>query len=273
MNPQSPLPPLGRLPNSGKPYTNLAVISIVALHVIFFTGLLFQGCRRPKTETAHTPDQGLLPPPATNAAHPADAFAGLVPPYGASVTAAPPTTPGGAAPTDPLARVDAGATLPTNLWVGAPQQPTNFAAIPEPLVAPPPRHGETEHKIAPGDTPARIAKKYGISLDQLREANPSMDDRRLRIGQTLRIPTPHARESAVLAPGTTETPGTTTEAPATIHVVKPGETLTRIAARYGTTVKELRQFNNLRTDRILVDQKLKIPPARTNSAGSGGTNN
>ncbi len=110
----------------------------------------------------------------------------------------------------------------------------------------------TEHKIAAGDTPARIARKYSLTLDQLREANPDMNDRRLQIGQTLRIPAPAPRVTAAATPE-----AATGE---TVHVVQAGETLTRIAARYGTTVQELRRYNNLRTDRILVQQRLKIPP-------------
>jgi LysM repeat protein len=268
MNTQSPLQPLGRLPNSGKPYTNLAVISIVALHVIFFTGLLLQGCRRPKTETAQTPDLGLLPPPTTNAVPATNAFAGYAPPYGATPSPAPTTTNLPAWETSAPTNVPA--TLPTNLWTGTTSQPTNLVATPEPSPTPAPA-AVTEHKIAPGDTPARIARKYGITLDQLREANPNMDERRLRIGHTLRIPTPATRESAALTPAPAEVAAAAPAA--TIHVVKPGETLTRIAARYGTTVKELRQYNNLKTDRILVDQKLKIPPAPAKAAAPTGTNN
>lgn len=251
MNTQSPLTPLGRVPENGKPVTKVVVITIVALHVVFFTGLLFQGCRRPTTETARTPDLGLTPTP-TNPP-PADTFAGYPPPY-------PPPTTGTA--TDAVTHVDTGAnlpaTLPTNLWTGLAMQPTNLVATPEPAPEPAPA-AVTEHTIAPGDTPAKIARKYGISLEQLREANPTMDDRRLRIGQKLQIPAPARKEVAAVA----AQPGAGAENDVTVHVVKSGETLTRIAARYGTTVKELRQFNNLRTDRILVNQKLKIPPSRT----------
>lgn len=258
MNTQSPLTPLGRVPENGKPVTKVVVITIVALHVVFFTGLLFQGCRRPTTETAHTPDLGLTTAPTNPPS--ADTFAGYTPPY------TPPTT-GVATPTPPAAtgavsQVDTGtslpATLPTNLWTGVTMQPTNLVTTPEPAPEPTPA-AVTEHTIAPGDTPAKIARKYGISLEQLREANPTMDDRRLRIGQKLQIPAPARKELAAAA----AQPGAGAETGVTVHVVKSGETLTRIAARYGTTVKELRQFNNLRTDRILVNQKLKIPPARS----------
>lgn len=46
------------------------------------------------------------------------------------------------------------------------------------------------------------------------------------------------------------------------HVVRQGETLSSIARRYGTSVRELAAYNNLSNpDRILVGQVLRIPPA------------
>jgi tetratricopeptide (TPR) repeat protein len=46
------------------------------------------------------------------------------------------------------------------------------------------------HTVSAGDTPAAIARRYNIKLSALQSANPSMDARRLRIGQTLVIPPP-----------------------------------------------------------------------------------
>jgi LysM repeat protein len=46
------------------------------------------------------------------------------------------------------------------------------------------------HTVAAGDTPMDIARRYNIRLSALESANPTMDARRLRIGQTLVIPPP-----------------------------------------------------------------------------------
>lgn len=43
-----------------------------------------------------------------------------------------------------------------------------------------------------------------------------------------------------------------------IYVVKPGDTLSGIACRHKTTVKQLKVWNNLRTDMIRAGQRLKI---------------
>jgi LysM repeat protein len=54
-----------------------------------------------------------------------------------------------------------------------------------------------------------------------------------------------------------------------VHVVRPGDTLTRIANRYGTTVKELRVANELKADRIVIGQKLRVPVAPSGPSGAG----
>jgi LysM repeat protein len=47
----------------------------------------------------------------------------------------------------------------------------------------------------------------------------------------------------------------------TLYVIKPGDTLTRIAKAHGTTVKALKAANSLTNDRIVVGARLKIPEA------------
>src|SRR6516162_3065901 len=56
-------------------------------------------------------------------------------------------------------------------------------------------------------------------------------------------------------------PATETAHSVTIYVVKSGDTLTRIARTYGTTVKAIEAANDLGGDRIVVGLKLKIPEA------------
>jgi LysM repeat protein len=49
------------------------------------------------------------------------------------------------------------------------------------------------------------------------------------------------------------------DGPVSVYVVKPGDNLTRIAKAHGTTAKAIREASGLKTDRILVGQKLKVP--------------
>jgi LysM repeat protein len=50
--------------------------------------------------------------------------------------------------------------------------------------------------------------------------------------------------------------------PTNVYKVKAGDTLTKIARAHGTTVKALQSINGLTTDRLLVGQKLKLPPSK-----------
>lgn len=49
--------------------------------------------------------------------------------------------------------------------------------------------------------------------------------------------------------------------PATIYMVKPADTLSRIAKAHGTTVNAVKVANGLATDRIGIGMKLKLPEA------------
>jgi tetratricopeptide (TPR) repeat protein len=83
--------------------------------------------------------------------------------------------------TPTVAAMDVPRNLATNLAGGrhsTPSSPSGASA------------SQRTHKIVAGDHPARIAARYGIKLSALRAANPGMDDRRLRVGQTLVIPGP-----------------------------------------------------------------------------------
>ena len=83
----------------------------------------------------------------------------------------------------------AGVTVPTE---GAPQlvrQPAPAAgapARPDPTFPPKPR----THTIVGRETLASIARKAGVSVTALEAANPGLNPRRLRPGQTLNLPPP-----------------------------------------------------------------------------------
>lgn len=75
---------------------------------------------------------------------------------------------------------------------------------------------------------------------------------------------PAAKETAKPAPAKTQPAKAQTTkkaAPAkpTVHTVKRGESLTKIANRYGVTVQALKKANNLKNDNIQAGQKLKVP--------------
>jgi LysM repeat protein len=46
------------------------------------------------------------------------------------------------------------------------------------------------HTVKAGENPTAIARKYGVKLDALMAANPGLDPKRMKAGQTLNIPSP-----------------------------------------------------------------------------------
>ncbi|MEZ4236775.1 MAG: transglycosylase SLT domain-containing protein [Myxococcota bacterium] len=103
-----------------------------------------------------------------------------------------------------------------------------------------------------------LARCAGTSLDDLKELNPAL--RRYATppeGYALRVPT--GRHDTFLA-ALDAVPAAERSA-VRRHTVKRGETLSIIAARYGTTVDELSHANQLRNvNRIVVGMNLVIPP-------------
>ncbi len=69
------------------------------------------------------------------------------------------------------------------------------APLPEPTTTAPTSKGDaaapsssTTHTIASGDTYGKLSAKYDVSVNDLLDANPGVDPRRLRIGQKIVIP-------------------------------------------------------------------------------------
>ncbi len=49
------------------------------------------------------------------------------------------------------------------------------------------------------------------------------------------------------------------------HIVKEGDSLIKIAKRYGISVKQLKRMNNLKSNKIFVGQRLKVIKIRRDS--------
>lgn len=132
------------------------------------------------------------------------------------------------------------------------------AAVVEPTAPPvplPAAPSAQEYTVAKGDSFTSIGKKFGVTAKEIADANPGVDSTKLKIGSKLHIPAvtkPAAPAAAGAAPGE---PSNGSQ----LYTVKSGDTLSRIATQHGTTLKALRAANSLKTDRITVGQKLKIP--------------
>jgi LysM repeat protein len=135
---------------------------------------------------------------------------------------------------------------------------SNSSVQPPPVVTPPPAAPEaagTEYVVVKGDSLWKIAKKNGVTIKAIEAANPGIDPAKLKVGQKLSIP--GASGAAEPSTGLTGSPGV--GGSQEIYVVKSGDTLSKIAKRYGLTVKAIESENGLSTARIKVGEKLKIP--------------
>ena len=165
----------------------------------------------------------------------------------------------------------------------------------------------TEHVVKPKEYLGIIAKKYGVTVDDLKALN-ELTSINLRIGQVLKIPTTVGVGSPSTAPVTTvkeiavsvptvgkpevktvevvktevkplevvkpvikpveQVKAAAKEVPTFEHIVATGETIYAIAQRYQLTTYQLKTFNNITSNDLTVGQKLLIKGEKPTSAAT-----
>jgi membrane-bound lytic murein transglycosylase D len=111
------------------------------------------------------------------------------------------------------------------------------------------------HHIQYGDTLSALARRYGLTTAHIREANPGVRERYLKIGEVLRIP-------ALAETGSHREEKNAGESLAFegAHLVKRGETLWSIALSYGVDPQVLAEANGMALEDTLREgRSLKTP--------------
>ena len=103
------------------------------------------------------------------------------------------------------------------------------------------------HKVKSGETLEKIARNYGVSVQELIKANKNINPNKLKVGENLCIPQRISAKAQDYA----------------IYKVKKGDTLQSIAEKFGVDVQELKGFNNLKSEKIIEGQEIKIPARGT----------
>ena len=103
--------------------------------------------------------------------------------------------------------------------------------------------GQTLYVVRPGDTLYRIAVKYGVTVQAIVAANNITNPNLIYPNQVLVIPTNSP------PPASTVT-----------YTVQPGDTLYRIAIRFGTTVAAIASANNIANPNLIYPGQVLVIP-------------
>ena len=132
------------------------------------------------------------------------------------------------------------------------------------------KSGASVYIVKPGDTLGRIARRHGVSVDALRQANnrTAAQDRFLRPGTKLNIPgakaaaAPKAVKGKNAARSSKKTPAL--NADGTYTMVR-GDNIPKVARKFGIRAKALQAANNLtdeETTKLQIGHKLIIPAGK-----------
>lgn len=119
------------------------------------------------------------------------------------------------------------------------------------------------HQITKGETLYSIARRYNLTVEELRDLN-QISPERLKPGMTIKIPQPKVPSEAKALNTEGEREKTIPEPQKILYTVKKGDTLKGIARRHKLTPEELKRLNNLKTGKIKPGQRLvvKVIPVR-----------
>lgn len=163
-----------------------------------------------------------------------------------------------------------GITNPNRIYAGTKLTVPGAGGPAAPAAAP------ATYTVRRGDTLGSIASRAGTSIATVVKLNGIKNPNLIRVGQVLSLP---AATAAPVAPGAPApaAPPVSTIAPAggaTHHVVRSGDTLGGIAARYRIPQAQLIAANGLTDNRVYLGQRLALIPAPgavAPSSAPGGT--
>jgi len=122
------------------------------------------------------------------------------------------------------------------------------------------------HKVAPKESYYSIGRLYSVPPKDIIAFNNNIA---LQIGVLVKVPTQRAFASAASKASAGKAQANSSENTVEEYKVGPKESLYAIARKFGTTVEDIKQLNNLQTTSLSVGQVLKI---RANSKQSAAVN-
>lgn len=123
---------------------------------------------------------------------------------------------------------------------------------------------DTTYTVRKGDSLYKIAKAFRVNMDSLREANNLGSDR-LKPGERITVPSREAaprKERTAARPAGPVPKNETAAAPqdnGPYHTIRKGENLGSIAKKYGISVAELTELNNItKTRKLRTGQQILV---------------
>ncbi|MBE0423460.1 MAG: LysM peptidoglycan-binding domain-containing C40 family peptidase [Lutibacter sp.] len=107
-----------------------------------------------------------------------------------------------------------------------------------------------EHKVVKGESIYAIAKKYDVKEAAIYDLNPKVKGKLLKLNSILLIPGNRANNEQIAS--------TEALSKAQNHTITIGETLSKIARKYGTTIKELERLNPTVVNKLPIGHTLII---------------
>jgi len=112
------------------------------------------------------------------------------------------------------------------------------------------------HIVRGGETLSSISRQYKIGLDRLISENKILDPNALQIGQEIFIPAQKGRPAIQRQENSTSP----ADPNADHHIVTSGDTLNRIAKRYGVSTDSIVNANSLENpNNIRIGQRISLP--------------
>lgn len=118
----------------------------------------------------------------------------------------------------------------------------------------------TTYTVVKGDSLWAIAKRNGVSVNELYSANGLDKNSVLKIGQQLQIPSEGGTATVSTVTADAYQPTNLTTGSQT-YTVRSGDSLSKIARNYGTTVRAIKAANGKTSDVIRIGEELVIPVA------------
>lgn len=126
------------------------------------------------------------------------------------------------------------------------------------------------YTVKSGDNLWTIAKRNNVSLNELYAANGLDKNSVLRVGQEVQIPVEGGSATVRDVKADSYQPSSLSEE-TTSYTVKRGDTLSKIAIRYNTSVNAIKGANDKSSDRIRVGESLVIPVSGSGSSADSGS--